>query len=52
MYFEKQSGIPAFECIEYFRRSSDYVVLIPMINKGTRIARELARAKSAIIPMA
>lgn len=46
MIFEKQPGVPRFECTEYFGRTKDYVVLIPIINEGKRIAIELKRAKN------
>jgi len=49
MFFEKQMGIPAFECAEYANRKKDYVVLIPVINEGNRILNELNRAKQANI---
>lgn len=44
MIYEKQEGIPRFECIEYAPKCRDYVVLIPIINEGDRIHRELYRA--------
>ncbi|MBR4707481.1 MAG: glycosyltransferase family 2 protein [Pseudobutyrivibrio sp.] len=34
-----------FECMEYGPKSKDYVVLIPIINEGDRIHKELQRAK-------
>jgi dolichol-phosphate mannosyltransferase len=39
-----QPGVPAFECAEYAPKSSEYVVLIPIINEGERILKELYRA--------
>ena len=45
MIFEKQKGIPKFECMEYQKKTKDYVVLIPIINEGERISKELKRAK-------
>ena len=45
MIYEKQTGVPRFECIEYQEKTKDYVVLIPIINEGDRIAKELTRAK-------
>lgn len=45
MIYEKQPGVPKFACIEYLEKTKDYVVLIPIINEGERIARELKRAK-------
>ena len=45
MIYEKQAGVPRFECDEYEGRKKDYVVLIPIINEGERIRAELQRAK-------
>lgn len=44
MIYEKQAGVPRFECCEYQEKTKDYVVLIPIINEGDRIIRELKRA--------
>ncbi len=44
MIYERQSGVPRFACTEYKEKSKDYVVLIPIINEGDRIIRELKRA--------
>lgn len=44
MIYERQEGVPRFECIEYEKRSKDYVILIPVINEGDRIIKELKRA--------
>lgn len=44
MLYEKQKGVPRFECVEYEEKSKDYVVLIPIINEGKRIIKELKRA--------
>lgn len=44
MIYEKQAGVPKFECMEYAEKSKDYVVLIPIINEGERIGKELKRA--------
>ncbi len=38
-------GVPEFSCTEYGKRSKDYVILIPIINEGNRILKELYRAK-------
>ena len=46
MIYEKQKGIPKFECIEYSRKTKDYALLIPIINEGGRIRKELLRAKN------
>lgn len=45
MVFEKQDGVPKFECIEYGEKAKNYVLLIPIINEGDRIQKELRRAK-------
>lgn len=44
MIIERQSGVPRFECTEYCVKTKDYVLLIPIINEGQRIIRELERA--------
>ena len=44
MIYEKQEGVPKFEANEYSDKSQDYVVLIPIINEGERIIKELKRA--------
>lgn len=41
MVCEKQTGVPKFECMEYEEKSKDYVHLIPIINEGDRITKEL-----------
>lgn len=43
-------GVPAYECAEYAPKTSRYCVLIPIINEGERIRRELARAQAAGVP--
>lgn len=40
----KVKGVPEYTSEEYDKRKSDYCVLIPIINEGTRIHKELARA--------
>ena len=44
MIYEKQNGVPKFECKEFQEKNKDYVVLIPIINEGERIKEELKRA--------
>jgi dolichol-phosphate mannosyltransferase len=44
MIYEKQKGVPKFKCTEYESKTKDYVVLIPIINEGERIIKELKRA--------
>lgn len=45
MEFTNIPGVPKFECVEYKVRAKDYVVLIPIINEGDRILKELYRAQ-------
>ena len=45
MIYEKREGVPRFECTEYAGKTKEYVVLIPIINEGKRIHKELFRAK-------
>lgn len=47
MIFERQKGVPRFYCTEYEGRQKGYCVLIPIINEGNRIHKELSRAKRA-----
>lgn len=44
MIYEKRDGVPKFECNEYAQKQNDYVVLIPIINEGDRIIKELHKA--------
>lgn len=44
MIYEKKKGVPGFEATEYAGKTKDYVVLIPIINEGDRIIKELRRA--------
>lgn len=43
--YKRQSGVPKFICKEYKEKSKDYVLLIPIINEGERIHKELKRAR-------
>ena len=45
MYFENIQGVPDFECNEWQGKTKEYCVLIPIINEGERIKKELQRAK-------
>lgn len=45
MIYEKQEGVPRFECFEYEEKIKNYVILIPIIDEGDRIVKELLRAK-------
>lgn len=49
MIYEKQPGVPRFECVEFAERSKEYAILIPIINEGDRIFEELERARSGNI---
>lgn len=40
-------GVPDFSCIEFAEKTKDYALLIPVINEGERILRELNRGKNA-----
>lgn len=44
MVYQRQSGVPEFSCKEFQGKTKDYVVLIPIINEGERIIKELKRA--------
>lgn len=43
--YENLSGVPNFNCFSYGEKKKEYCVLIPIINEGERIVRELKRAK-------
>ncbi len=45
MLYEKRDGVPRFSCEEYRPKQTKYCVLIPVINEGERIIKELCRAK-------
>lgn len=49
MIYEKRPGVPKFECMQYAPKRREYAVLIPIINEGHRITKELLRAKKAKI---
>ncbi len=42
--YEKKMGVPRFECTEYCNKMKEYALLIPIINEGERIIKELRRA--------
>ncbi len=50
MIYEKQEGVPRFEAFEYKPRCRDHVVLIPVINEGERLHKELKRAYRHRVP--
>lgn len=45
MIYERCAGVPQFECTEYSDKTKEYVLLIPIINEGDRITKELKRAQ-------
>lgn len=45
MSCEKIEGVPQFECDEYSKRRTEYCILIPIINEGERIKKELQTAQ-------
>ena len=49
MIYQDISGVPAFSAQVFRGKSSEYCVLIPVINEGERIHAELQRAKAALI---
>ncbi len=49
MIYQNINGVPDFSCEKFSGASSRYVVLIPVINEGERILKELARMRKAEI---
>ena len=45
MIYAEKTGVPGYECREYCPKEAEYCILIPIINEGERIKRELERAK-------
>ena len=43
--YENLNGVPNFNCEAFAEKKKEYCVLIPIINEGERIVRELKRAK-------
>lgn len=43
--YENLQGVPNFNCFVYEQKKKEYCVLIPIINEGDRIVKELRRAK-------
>lgn len=43
--YENLQGVPNFNCEAFAEKKKEYCVLIPIINEGERIIRELERAK-------
>ena len=49
MLYEKIDGVPNFECKEYEKKTKKYCLIIPIINEGERIQKELQKAKDNAI---
>ena len=49
MEYHNIRGVPDFESIVFSEKHSDYAVLIPVINEGNRILKELVRMKRASV---
>lgn len=45
MKYENITGVPNFICDEYKSKATKYCILIPIINEGKRILKELRRAQ-------
>lgn len=45
MIYEAKAGVPKFLSEEYEKKKNEYCILIPIINEGERIQKELKRAK-------
>lgn len=45
MIYEKKEGVPKYESFEISKPKNKYALLIPIINEGTKIKKELTRAK-------
>lgn len=45
--YDDIKGVPDYECYEYKDKTCDYCLLIPVINEGERIKKELERAGRA-----
>lgn len=43
--YENLQGVPNFNCQAFAEKKKEYCVLIPIINEGDRIVKELQRAK-------
>ncbi len=45
MIYERQCGVPKFRSEIFCHKRREYALLIPVINEGTRIQKELSRGK-------
>jgi dolichol-phosphate mannosyltransferase len=46
MIYENIAGVPRFSCDEFLSKTTNYCILIPIINEHGRIEKELERAKA------
>ena len=46
-HFDKHEGVPAFDCEEFSPKTKEYCLLIPIINEGNRIKKELEKAHTS-----
>lgn len=46
MIYRQIQGVPDFDAMEYQNKESDYCILIPILNEGDRIIKELTRAQA------
>lgn len=49
--YKCKPGVPQFMCEVYHEKRSNYALLIPIINEGERILKELQRAQSSGVDM-
>lgn len=49
MISNRITGVPKYEFYEFDKKNNDYCLLIPIINEGTRIYKELLRANKSNI---
>ncbi len=47
MEYKDLKGVPDFTCTEFQEKKTKYCLLVPIINEGERILRQLDRAKAA-----
>lgn len=45
MIYEEMTGVPKFSCNEYAEKRTKYCTLVPVINEGNRIHKELKTAQ-------
>ena len=45
--FKRIQGVPDFRSISFKDKASDFILLIPIINEGDRLIKELRRAQNS-----